>query len=85
MEMSVGRRIYYTGDMANVEGFGVIVERKTSGYGTDVRIAFEDGREMWVSEIAFSETYSGNGSTRFVTARAYTEWKRKKMAEFATK
>jgi hypothetical protein len=81
MTLSMCERIYYTGDMANQEGFGMIVERKES----DLRIKWDDAErsDSWVSEYCFSETYSGNGSTRFVTAKAYHVWRKTQLEKFA--
>ena len=38
-----GTRIYYHGDMANNEGFGIVTDRKTDKWGTDIYIKLDDG------------------------------------------
>ncbi len=79
MIVTAGMEIYYTGDMANVGGFGVITEVRTDRFGTQYHIDMtEDGddRDMWISSITLHETYSGNGSTRFVPKKAYIEYRR---------
>ena len=76
MIVTAGMEIYYTGDMANSSDFGVITEVKTTQYGTDYHVKLEDGRAMWISSLCFHEVYSGNGSTRFVSKKAYIEYRR---------
>ena len=78
--MNKGTRIYYTGDMANSEGTGTIAEIKETKWGTDVIIKMDDSRDVTVSPCNFSDEYSGNGSTRFVTLRAYNDYRRKQLA-----
>ena len=68
-------RIYYTGDMANDEGFGIIVKSYQDKWGSFYNILMDDGREMnRLHTIAFSETYKGHGGTRFVTEDAYNAY-----------
>ena len=78
VKLEVGTRIYYTGDMANNEGFGKVVKKIPEGQynQASVEIKMDDGREMkMLPELLFSPKYSGNGSTRFVTQQAYQDWK----------
>ncbi len=76
MELNEGTRIYYGGDMANESGFGVITKAYSDKWGSFVDAVMDDGREMrGLHTIGFSKTYSGNGSTRFVTEAAYDEWR----------
>ncbi|MBE3126174.1 MAG: hypothetical protein IMZ57_11030 [Acidobacteria bacterium] len=49
-----GEKIYYTGDMANADGFGEIVLVDSSGrFGTQVKIKMDDGRSFWISPASF--------------------------------
>jgi hypothetical protein len=82
--LSVGTRIYYGGDMANPDGFGTITERKepTKYGGSQVHIAMDDGRKMWIAEMSFSPEYKGHGGTRFVTEEAYITFHKARIAEF---
>jgi hypothetical protein len=82
--LSVGTRIYYGGDMANPDGFGTITERKepTKYGGSQVHIAMDDGRTMWIAEMSFSPEYKGHGGTRFVTEEAYNTFREARIAEF---
>lgn len=83
MELEKGTRIYYSGDMANQEGFGTITKVITSPtYSPSLRIRFDDKRTTIVGTLAFSEEYLGHGGTRFVTEKAYYEWREKQIASF---
>jgi hypothetical protein len=90
MQLKPGTRIYYNGDMANRNGFGVITKREEANkYAPpQVFIKMDDGREMWIMEMAFSKEYLGHGGTRFVTEWAYKKWKSeqmKKLQEWANR
>ena len=92
VKLDVGTRIFYTGDMANSDGFGVVTKKIPEGsYNSAcVEIKMDDGREMkMLPELLFSPKYSGNGSTRFVTEKAYKEWRKASIArmraEYAAK
>jgi hypothetical protein len=74
-----GTRIYWTGDMANLEGFGTVTKREVSKWGVNLTLEMDDGRKLCVSEIAFSEVYKGHGGTRFVTLEAYNKFRSDKM------
>jgi hypothetical protein len=70
INLSVGTRIYTTGDMANASGFGTV----TANNGANVRIAMDDGRTINVPPFMFSARYLGHCGTRFVTEAAHNEW-----------
>lgn len=77
VKLEVGTRIYYTGDMANNEGFGTITKKIPAGKYNQacVETKLDDGRiQKMLPELLFSPKYSGNGSTRFVTEEAYRAW-----------
>lgn len=84
MELTKGTRVYFNGDMANASGFGTITEEiPASKYAPEqVRIKFDDGREMVVMKMGFSKEYKGHGGTRFVTEEAYKEYRRKALEAF---
>ena len=72
-----GTRIYYTGDMANEEGFGVIIHRSTGQFGVFVAVKLDDGRIFEsLSALDFSDVYEGHCGTRFVTEEAYRKFHR---------
>ena len=85
MNLEIGTRIYYGGDMANQNGFGAIANRESKGFttsdgtyhdfGAELTIEMDDGREINVTEAAFSPVYKGHGGTRFVTEAAYYHWR----------
>ncbi len=81
-ELTQGTRIYYSGDMANIEGFGHIRKVLLSKWGTNYNILMEDGREKNVSHSAFGPEYSGHCNPRFVTETAYNEYKQKQIKKF---
>ena len=76
-QLTAGTRIYYGGDMANCEDFGVITAvNKDITWGTSYDIKLDDGREIKrLSTAAFSEEYKGHGGTRFVTIDAYNDYR----------
>ena len=76
-----GTRIYYHGDMANQADFGIVTDRKTNTFGTDICINLDDGRRLTVHPSAFSDKYKGNGLTRFVTEVAYKEWRNEQLKQ----
>ena len=77
-EIQKGTKIFYHGDMANPQGFGVVTNRYANEWGEFVDIKMEDGREkIRITIVAFSDKYLGNGLTRFVTLKAYNEYRRK--------
>lgn len=73
-----GVRIYYNGDMANEEGFGVITKRYEDHiWGVSVDVKMDDGRTFpKLSVVIFSEEYLGHGGTRWVTEEAYKEYRK---------
>ena len=81
MILSKNERIYYTGDMANIEGTGTITAINNNKWGSNYIIKMDDGRTLNVSSMGFSEKYSGNGSTRFVTLKAFNDYRKKKLRE----
>ncbi len=82
MQITTGTRIYYHGDMANLDGFGTVSAVQASRWGTTVVVALDDGRKLNPSLVMFSPVYSGNGSTPFVTEAAYRAWRTERMAAF---
>ena len=86
--LPTGTRIYYGGDMANFSHFGVISQVKTDRWGTEYEITpdHDEDQEItkgpyWVNSFVFSERYSGNGSTRFVTEKAYDDWRQEQLGK----
>lgn len=72
-------RIYYTGDMANDEGFGCIKAVLWSKWGTEYDIKLDDGRDFTVSHTAFGPEYFGHCNPRFVTEKSYREYREKQF------
>ncbi len=83
MKLAKGTRIYYTGDMANLDGFGEITEELPAGkYApAQVKIKMDDGREFTTFKMGFSEEYKGHCGTRFVTEWAYRKFRHNQIKE----
>ena len=83
MTLSIGDRIYYTGDMANDQGRGVVFGRDGDNvWGANVDILMDDGRVIkGLEEINFSERYLGHGGTRFVLESEYMRWRAERISD----
>lgn len=70
-DLPVGTEIYYTGDMANQSGFGVVsaLHGPDKWYGGSVDILMEDGREM--RRLHFVQ-FDQSPGRRFMTKTEYT-------------
>lgn len=70
--LTKGTEIYYSGDMCNENGFGVVTKSFSNRFGDFVDISMDDGRKMdGLSITSFSPSYKGHGGTRFVTVEAF--------------
>lgn len=75
-KLEKGVRIYYTGDMANEEGFGIITSQQQDKFGVFVNLKMDDGREFnQLTPANFSDEYLGHCGTRFVTEEAYKKFR----------
>ncbi len=75
-DLPVGTRIYYNGDMANQSSLGVITKHRSDKWGQFVDTKLDDGRKQKSLPICiFSPVYLGHGGTRFVTEKAYDEYR----------
>jgi hypothetical protein len=71
-----GTRIYYTGDMANDGGCGIITSQQQDKFGVFVNLKMDDGREFNGLTLAnFSDEYLGHCGIRFVTEKAYNKYR----------
>ena len=73
MKHKKGARIYYTGDMANQDGWGTITEG-TRIVHDQYHVTMDDGREFWLSQYAIGDVYKGHCDPRFVTKAAHDAW-----------
>ena len=75
--IQVGTEIYYTGDMANVEGFGEVISyhKKSKYIQESVDIKLEDGR---VFEMVSLSSFVESPGQRFYTKR---KWQAKQQAK----
>jgi len=56
MKLSNGQRIYYTGDMANIEDYGTVTNIRPPNrfYGESYDITLDDGREQRdIQQVSF--------------------------------
>lgn len=90
-ELEVGTRIYNAGDMANHEHFGTITGIVRDRWGVHYWVTpdpetepYEPGERYSVPASNFCDRYLGHSATRFVTAEAYREWRKARMAQFQT-
>ena len=74
--LEVGTKIYYTGDMANMDGFGEITNEISDRWGLRYEIAMNDGREMCITPASFQPS----AGRRFVTKEHYTKERQEKIA-----
>jgi hypothetical protein len=82
--MNIGTRIYYTGDMANQDGFGEIIavhgpDRWYSGNCYDIRM--EDGR-LWKRVMDCQiQTKDRRPGERFMTVEVYQADRQARIAQ----
>ena len=79
--LPLGEPVYYTGDMANVDGWGHIVNVRPPDKWSRSKsydIALDDGRTF---QGVYPSAFSGPGH-RFITAAEYQEDRRAKIAAF---
>lgn len=83
-KMKVGQEIYYTGDMANREGWGTITQVMPCKFDEFVyTYEMTDGRVFNLTPKIIGQKYEGHGGTRFVTLEAYKAWKQEAWAKFS--
>ena len=82
MNIERGTEIYYTGDMANGEGYGVVSKAYKNCVGNLVNITMDDGREIrGILRSMISNKYTT--IDRFMLKSAYIEWRRERMNAWA--
>jgi hypothetical protein len=78
--LMVGTKIFYTGDMANLAAFGVIVEVKSNQfYSVFYRIKYEDGHE---NNCVLPASFEDAPGKRFWVRSEYNEDRRQKLIDF---
>lgn len=79
--VAVGTKVYYTGDVANHEGWFTVTK---SEYGKGVTVEEIPGelsfnRNFQLMPVEISHTYDGTGRYRFVTKVAYDRWRQERI------
>jgi hypothetical protein len=81
---NVGQRIYYTGDMANRSGWGIITNaRPCKWYSLNYMLEMQDGRIFTIHPHMISDTFNGSSTFRFITKEAYDEYRNLALAQYA--
>lgn len=75
----IGEKIYNRGDVCNLPGWFEIVNYKNGNY--DLEEINGDRKINSLFECAISEVDKGNGSTRFVTEKAYNDFRNKQYEQ----
>lgn len=70
-QVKIADRIYYTGDIANLDGWGTVREVEDGS----VLLVQDDGRVQHIFPQAIGDKYEGHCNPRFVTEAAYASWK----------
>ena len=73
-----GVRLYYTGDIANHSGFGVVKRAWTDKWGQHIDVAMDDGRPNFRIELSGLQPGPGR---RFWLASDYEADQRRRIAE----
>ena len=72
MEITIGTRIFYTGDIANNEDWGTVSRRLSDGV---IALKMDEDKEEWlIEEAQIGDVYEGHCDPRFVTLRAYDDF-----------
>jgi len=80
----IGEKIYNRGDMANHPGWFEIVDYKDDDFGKRYDLKEIEGQQRSINaipECMISEIDKGNGSTRFVTEKAYNDFRNKQLEQ----
>lgn len=81
MKYQIGQKIYNRGDMANRPGWFEITEIINNPYCTGYNLKEVNGERETkaIFESQISEVDKGHSGTRFVTEKAYKEFKKKQI------
>jgi hypothetical protein len=79
-----GQKIYYRGDMANCPGWFEITNYNSSNQAYTLKEIDVEREIKMISEFMISEIDKGNGSTRFVTEKAFNEYQDKQVEKLQT-
>tara|TARA_R110002020_G_scaffold288114_1_gene503587 strand:- start:575 stop:823 length:249 start_codon:yes stop_codon:yes gene_type:complete len=81
--MKKGTKIYYTGDMANIEGFGTVTRAYEDKWGKWVDIKMDDGRDFAnTTAHTIGNVYKGHCNPRLVTKDAYDAYRAEVLKQY---
>lgn len=79
-QLTRGTEIYYTGDMANCDGFGVVTRQVTSRWGEHVDIKMTDNADDRTMKGISPSNFDGTGR-RFMLRAEYDALRSAKIRE----
>jgi len=83
--MEMGTKIYYTGDQANIGGFGIVTRSFEDKWGKWSDIKMDDGRDFGNTPTSIISTkYNGTCGSRFVTKEAYDAYRTEALKQYTT-
>tara|TARA_Y100001937_G_scaffold127692_1_gene200717 strand:+ start:1741 stop:1992 length:252 start_codon:yes stop_codon:yes gene_type:complete len=83
--MKKGTKIYYTGDQANIGGFGIVTRSFEDKWGKWSDIKMDDGRDFSNTPTNIISTrYHGTCGSRFVTKEAYDAYRTEALRQYTT-
>ena len=83
MTYSEGKRIFYTGDQCNRQGFGTIVRAFTDKWGSWVDLQMDDGRNFAnTPATSIGSNYRGHCNPRFVTKESYDNYRAEALKQY---
>ena len=77
VEVKVGDRLHYSGDVCNHRVWATVTEVK----GNHVVIEFDEGGSQPIPVYIIGDVYHGHCDPRFVTEAAYKDWHARKLEE----
>jgi hypothetical protein len=80
--MDINDRIYYTGDMANIDGWFVVSKPWDKWNFEIVEEKGGEDRTMVICQSQVGEVYKGHCNPRFVTEAAYMSYKQARISQY---
>ena len=71
VELPVGQKIYYSGDMANSPGWFTVTDIRRSQFGVSYDLTEIKGERVFLGTRNIGHVYAGHCDPRMVTSQAY--------------